>query len=76
MEVVDADVVVNNSTSNGQLAFLQEIFCPMKLEDLIIVDKTLNEDGVVSDVIDQIGSETVNRVSLQSLKPKNGLMMQ
>ena len=40
------------------------------MEELNTVNLMFHEDGDANDVIAQIGPETVNRVSLRSLKPK------
>ena len=66
---MDVDDTTNISNHNGQLIFIKENLSPLKAVELSTVNFLLHESGNVNDMIAQIGQETVNRVSLQSLKP-------
>ena len=69
----DRDVIANSSASDGQLAFSQETFRLINSEDSIMVNKMLNDEGLDSDIIAQIWTETVNWRSLHTLRPKTWL---
>ena len=67
-DIVDVEVTTNISNRNGQLIFITENLCPLEPLELRIVNNVLHRSGNDDDVIAQIGSETVNLVSLQRLK--------
>ena len=66
--VTDGDVIDNLSASVGQLDFFQETFCPINSEESIAANEMLNDEGLDSNIIAQICTETDNRSSLHTLR--------
>ena len=60
---------INISTTNEQQVFIEENFSPLKGHESSVVNNLFQESGNFYDVIAIIGLETINRDSLQRLKP-------
>ena len=66
---VELLATINVSTTNDQFVFIKEKFSPLEEHKLRIVHDLFEERGNRNDDIASIGSETINRASMQKLLP-------